>query len=59
MFYMVFLSLPYSLSSLALPFLSPSTFPFLHSISVDTGREDLLEELMCNLVHLIMEVPLL
>ncbi|XP_062340680.1 dymeclin isoform X1 [Osmerus eperlanus] len=25
----------------------------------DTGSEDLLEELMCNLVHLIMEVPLL
>ncbi|XP_020340371.2 dymeclin [Oncorhynchus tshawytscha] len=27
--------------------------------SCDTGREDLLEELMCNLVHLVVEVPLL
>ncbi|KAM9540278.1 dymeclin [Salvelinus alpinus] len=27
--------------------------------SCDTGREDLLEELICNLVHLVVEVPLL
>ncbi|KAK6322826.1 dymeclin [Coregonus clupeaformis] len=27
--------------------------------SCDTGSEDLLEELMCNLVHLVVEVPLL
>ncbi|CAB1352059.1 unnamed protein product, partial [Coregonus sp. 'balchen'] len=30
----------------------------LLKVFINTGSEDLLEELMCNLVHLVVEVPL-